>query len=65
MKHQRTSQARLGNKRRTKGSTHNIGSGLSPHSGLSKSYDRKNKRDVWSVTNKPYKEVTLQYFHLT
>ena len=28
---------------------------LSPHSGLTKSYDRKNKRDVWSVTNKPYK----------
>ena len=26
---------------------------------LSKSYDRKNKRSVWSITNKPYKEHTL------
>jgi len=30
---------------------------LVPHSGLSKSYDRKNKRSVWSVTNKPYREA--------
>ena len=44
-----------GTRDRTKGKYHNIGSGLSPHSGLSKSYDRKNKRDVWSVTNKPFK----------
>ena len=34
---------------------HNPGTGLVPHSGLSKSYDRKNKRNVWTVTNKPYK----------
>ena len=40
---------------RTQGKYHNPGSGLVPHSGLSKSYDRKNKRDVWSITNKPYK----------
>jgi len=44
-----------GTRDRTKGKYHNTGSGLSPHSGLSKSYDRKNKRDVWSVTNKPFK----------
>jgi len=44
-----------GTRDRTKGKYHNSGSGLSPHSGLSKSYDRKNKRDVWSITNKPYK----------
>jgi len=44
-----------GTRDRTKGKYHNSGSGLSPHSGLTKSYDRKNKRDVWSVTNKPYK----------
>ena len=44
-----------GTRDRTKGKYHNSGSGLSPHSGLSKSYDRKNKRDVWSVTNKPFK----------
>ena len=44
-----------GTRDRTKGKYHNSGSGLSPHSGLSKSYERKNKRDVWSVTNKPFK----------
>ena len=44
-----------GTRDRTNGKYHNSGSGLSPHSGLTKSYDRKNKRDVWSVTNKPYK----------
>ena len=44
-----------GTRDRTKGKYHNPGTGLVPHSGLSKSYDRKNKRDVWSVTNKPYK----------
>ena len=44
-----------GTRNRTNGKYHNSGSGLSPHSGLTKSYDRKNKRDVWSVTNKPYK----------
>ena len=26
-----------------------------PHSGLTKSYERKNKRSVWSVNKKPYK----------
>ncbi len=44
-----------GTRDRTNGKYHNSGSGLSPHSGLTKSYDRKNKRDVWTVTNKPYK----------
>ena len=44
-----------GTRNRTQGKYHNPGSGLVPHSGLSKSYDRKNKRDVWSITNKPYK----------
>ena len=44
-----------GTRNRTNGKYHNSGSGLSPHSGLTKSYDRKNKRDVWSITNKPYK----------
>jgi len=46
-----------GTRDRTKGKYHNIGSGLQPHSGLTKSYDRKNKRSVWSVTVKPYKEA--------
>ena len=44
-----------GTRDRTKGKYHNVGTGLSPHSGLSKSYTTKNKRSVWSVTNKPYK----------
>ena len=44
-----------GTRDRTQGKYHNPGSGLVPHSGLSKSYDRKNKRDVWSITNKPFK----------
>ena len=51
-----------GTRDRTKGKYHNTGSGLSPHSGLSKSYDRKNKRDVWSVTNKPYKHAHFATF---
>ena len=46
-----------GTRNRTNGKYHNIGSGLSPHSGLTKSYDRKNKRSVWSVTVKPYREA--------
>ena len=44
-----------GTRNRTNGKYHNSGSGLSPHCGLTKSYDRKNKRDVWSITNIPYK----------
>ena len=44
-----------GTRDRTKGKYHNEGTGLQPHSGLSKSYPKKNKRSVWSITNKPYK----------
>ena len=44
-----------GTRDRTKGKYHNEGTGLTPHSGLSKSYPKKNKRSVWSITNKPYK----------
>ena len=44
-----------GTRDRSKGKYHNPGTGLSPHSGLSKSYDRKNKRSVWTVNKKPYK----------
>ena len=29
--------------------------GQTPHSGLTKSYEKKNKRSVWTVTKKPYK----------
>ena len=44
-----------GTRDRSKGKYHNAGTGLSPHTGLSKSYPTKNKRSVWRVTNKPYK----------
>ena len=51
-----------GTRDRTNGKYHNPGSGLAPHSGLSKSYDRKNKRSVWTVTNKPYKGAHFACF---
>ena len=44
-----------GTRDRTNGKYHNKGTGLQPHSGLTKSYTTKNKRSVWSVTNKSYK----------
>jgi len=44
-----------GTRDRTNGKYHNKGTGLQPHSGLNKSYPTKNKRSVWSITNKPYK----------
>ena len=46
-----------GTRNRTNGKYHNTGTGIQPHSGLTKSYERKNKRSVWSVTVKPYKEA--------
>jgi DNA modification methylase len=46
-----------GTRDRTSGKYHNEGTGLQPHSGLTKSYPTKNKRSVWSVTNKPYREA--------
>ena len=51
-----------GTRDRTNGKYHNPGTGLAPHSGLSKSYDRKNKRSVWSITNKPYKGAHFAVF---
>jgi DNA modification methylase len=44
-----------GTRDRSDGKYHNEGSGLSPHSGLEKSYDMANKRSVWTVTTKPFK----------
>ena len=44
-----------GTRKRDNGKYHNPGTGLQPHSGLTKSYPTKNKRSVWSVTNKPSK----------
>ena len=51
-----------GKRDRTTGKYHNPGTGLQPHSGLTKSYERKNKRDVWSVTNKPFKGAHFACF---
>jgi len=51
-----------GTRDRTKGKYHNTGTGLQPHSGLTKSYDRKNKRSVRTVTNKPYKVAHFAVF---
>ena len=51
-----------GTRDRTKGKYHNTGTGLQPHSGLTKSYERKNKRDVWTITNKPYKGAHFAVF---
>jgi DNA modification methylase len=51
-----------GTRDRKNGKYHNPGSGLAPHSGLTKSYDRKNKRSVWTVTNKPYKGAHFACF---
>ena len=44
-----------GTRDRTNGKYHNEGSGLTPHSGLEKSYEMANKRSVWTVNTKPYK----------
>jgi len=44
-----------GTRDRTNGKYHNEGTGLQPHSGLTKSYSKKNKRSVWTINKKPYK----------
>ena len=46
-----------GERDRTNGKYPNEGSGLSSHTGLEKSYDTKNKRSVWTVSPKPFKEA--------
>ena len=51
-----------GTRNRVNGKYHNSGSGLQPHSGLTKSYTTKNKRSVWSITNKPYKHAHFATF---
>ena len=51
-----------GTRDRTKGKYHNEGSGLQPHTGLTKSYPMANKRSVWSVTTKPYKGAHFAVF---
>ena len=49
-----------GTRDRTKGKYHNTGTGLQPHSGLTKSYDRKNKRSVWLVPDKSHGKYGTQ-----
>ena len=49
-----------GTRDRTKGKYHNTGTGLQPHSGLTKSYDRKNKRSVWLVPDKSHGKYETQ-----
>ena len=49
-----------GTRDRTNGKYHNEGTGLQPHSGLTKSYPTKNKRSVWSVTVNHIKKHILQ-----
>ncbi len=44
-----------GTRNRDNGKYHNPGTGLQPHTGLTKSYTKKNKRSVWTVNKKPYK----------
>ena len=44
-----------GTRDRTNGKYHNEGTGLQPHSGLTKSYSKRNKHSVWSINKKPYK----------
>jgi DNA modification methylase len=43
-----------GTRDRTNGKYHNTGTGLNPHTGLQKSYEKANKRSVWSITTKPF-----------
>jgi len=51
-----------GTRDRTKGKYHNKGTGLTPHTGLEKSYPTKNKRSVWTVTTKPFKGAHFAVF---
>lgn len=51
-----------GTRDRTDGKYHNEGSGLTPDSGLEKSYEMANKRSVWSVNTKPYKGAHFAVF---
>jgi len=51
-----------GTRDRKNGKYHNEGSGLQPHSGLEKSYEKANKRSVWTVTTKPFKGAHFATF---
>jgi DNA modification methylase len=51
-----------GTRDRADGKYHNEGTGLSPHTGLEKSYTHRNKRSVWTVPVKPYNEAHFAVF---
>jgi len=51
-----------GTRNRDEGKYHNEGTGLQPHSGLTKSYEMANKRSVWTVNTKPYKGAHFAVF---
>jgi DNA modification methylase len=51
-----------GTRNRKDGKYHNEGTGLQPHTGLEKSYEKANKRSVWTVTTKPYKGAHFATF---
>ena len=51
-----------GTRDRTNGKYHNPGTGLQPHSGLTKSYTKRNKRSVWSINKRPYKGAHFATF---
>jgi len=44
-----------GTRDRKLGKYHNEGTGLNPHTGLDKEYEKANLRSVWSITVKPFK----------
>jgi DNA modification methylase len=51
-----------GTRNRTNGKYHNEGTGLTPHTGLEKSYEMANKRSVWTVNTSTYKGAHFATF---
>jgi DNA modification methylase len=51
-----------GTRDRKNGKYHNDGTGLQPHGGLEKSYTMANKRSVWTVATRPYKDAHFATF---
>jgi DNA modification methylase len=55
-------KADWGTRDREGGKYHEEGTGLQPHTGLEKSYATANKRSVWTVCTRPYKEAHFATF---
>ena len=51
-----------GTRDRSEGKYHNEGTGLNPHTGLTKSYEMANKRSVWTVNTSSYKGAHFATF---